>query len=178
MAKKTVKLNEPVRDAEPFDHGVRITYKGATIAQSADDAEYDLLTENTIVEENINVQLVNIVPPVLVPFKVINNTTDEISISMSDSFVVRVISGGLVLPYTDNFFDDGNYILPIETENDDSIIVIATVDSLADKYEVLMNGVPVSYDDRGGYLAKLTIFEFTAATHFTITVNDKAAGGK
>ena len=174
MAKKTVKLNEPVRDAEPFDHGVRITYKGAAIAQSADDAEYDLLTENTIVEENINVQFVNIVPPVLVPLKVINNTNDDLEVGTADSLVICVRDGGIV--YDDNFdiFGDGNYILPVVT--DDSIAVSIVVYALTDKYEVLVNGVPTPYVDGGQYLPKLTIAQFTAATHFTVTVNNKTIG--
>lgn len=174
MAKKTVKLNEPVRDAEPFDHGVRITYKDAVIAQSADDAEYDLLTANTIVEENINVQLVNIVPPVFVPFKVINNTQDELTVDSRIPY--RISNGGIYQPLDIDYLADGNYILPVE--NDNRFIVSASIAALTDAYDVLMNGVPVSYGGLGSYDAELEITQFTAATHFTITVNDKAAGGK
>ena len=177
MAKKTVKLNEPVRDTEPFDHGVRITYKGAVIAQSADDAEYDLLTENTIVEENINVQLVNIVPPVLVPFKIINNTQDTLNVGTTFT-VFRISKGGIYVPTTVDYSADDNYILPaILAVDDDRFGVSAVISALTDNYDVLMNGVPVLYE-KGEYYAELIFTQFTAATHFTLTVNDKPANGK
>lgn len=168
MAKKNVKIGLKSAGAEPAAGDVNISYKGVRIAGLSESTSATLETENTIVEDDIEVEYNKpSTPPVGIP---ITWNIDE----TINPIISILLGSGIVLDANDNICvaenaaDSARIIPAIEGTGYLITINVKPTDS-TDSLNVSINSTPVAYN--GTTKAYRTNYAFDEYSTGSITLS-------
>ena len=168
--KKTVKLDEPLRDPAPFTEGIQVMYKHNVIIQEDDDCEYALLTANSIVEQNIGVAYRK---PEAVPVGTLINLTDTAETEHAFSHNANPVIADSGDGYQVGSFENGNSIIPFYSNH--AFHVEIGVNCATDALNVTANNIALEYDSREHQYIYDDISE-TYPDSLTLIISDKTGG--
>jgi hypothetical protein len=125
MAKKTVKVDLKSAGAEPAAGDVNISYKGTRIVGLSESSTAILKTENTIVQDDIEVEYTKNagVEPVTLPMYKIDpnqSSPEEVSIGNMTAYPGQVVTvdlkdTGVAVVSVDGYSDEDQMAIPIST---------------------------------------------------------------
>ena len=169
MAKKKINIKSVTSDVPSGD--VNITYKNVRIAGLSESTTAVLETEDTICEDDIEVEYTKPETGMQMGnISIVNNSRNEVRFNPVGSFVYvsnNTYYGGITSIDTNQTFT--GYYIPRHNafQTDAGIFIPEDVDI----YTVMINDIPINFNGRdGGYGASVTVNNYE---NITITIADK-----
>jgi len=185
MAKKTIKVGLKTTGTEPAAGDVNISYKGSRIAGLSESSTAVLETENTIVQDDIEVEYNKPTAPVLPP------NTVPVLVRNQSTMVNYTIAGSMCKSYNNQIYYEATIIpdalqtevlgfIGFEKIPDDTIVYALALqindsDDMSSEARVITPSIgTVAYEGSGAYV---WLCDFPAypelPENITLTITDK-----